>query len=171
MAGGLLVARLTGDAGLAGECDLALLDFAQRPEHLGGDGAGQRGDVGERGIERGGIGLARKHCRDQRLALLDARRLELGGFLRGGDFGLHLRDLRAHPGDLRFGRTRSRAHATDGNRTGHRLRHAIAREQHGDRRDAGEQRLGAAGNAEATQIAAVVENKIAGGEKIAEPLA
>jgi hypothetical protein len=169
MAGGLLVAGFAGDAGLAGERDLARLDSGGAARALRRRRRWSWRGGGELRIDRGAIGLAREHGEISAWRFSTRGGLELGGFLGGGDIGLHLRDLRAHLRNLRLGRALRAVTPLIA------IAPTIACARHSprtarSRRDAGEQRLGAAGDAETAQIAAVVENEIAGGEKIAEPL-
>ena len=95
-------------------------------------------------LDCGAVDSARKRGGDQRLALLDAGGMDAGGLLGGGDVFLHLFNLLAHHRDLRFGRGRHAGDAADRDRADGRLGNAIGGEQHGDARDARQQRLGAA---------------------------
>ncbi|MEI9852054.1 MAG: hypothetical protein WDN24_15760 [Sphingomonas sp.] len=93
----------------------------------------------------------------------------LAASFAAGDVGLHPVHLLAHLGHLRLGRAVLAGDAADHDRTERRLHHAVAREEDHQRADAGEHDLRPPRDAEAPQIAAVVEDEIARGEEFAEP--
>ena len=143
-----------------GKRRLPRLDLGQRRQHMRLDAV----LCGRHRQRRGGqflvVTLAGHHRGQQRLALLDALGVDLGGFADRGDPRLHARNLRFHLRDLR-------GVVMMGDRAGRRHR-AVTRQAQHHRAGGGDAELRTTVQAETANRATIVEQDVAGDEQTAE---